>query len=153
MSSTKDQDEFRKYLENTGVFELLSKSMLQLYKEPADPKRALTNCRLAIGESEDDKREIQLLSLENNRLKAMVKEMEAQEADILVRLDRHKANPATVAAPTVTEPGDAAPAAMETQEEVAEEESMETEAPVADDTAAETGTVGTAAFLQRSKLP
>ena len=166
MSSTKDQsDEFRKYLENTGMFEVLTKSVGQLYKEQADPKSALTNFRQAIGGSEDDKRDIQLLTLENTRLKAVVKEMEARKAELLARLDRHKANPvaaagepmeikATVATPTVTEPSDAAAAATETQEaeEVAAEDSMETEptAPAADDTAAETET---AAFLQRSKLP
>ena len=161
MSSTKDQsDEFRKYLENTGVFEVLTKSVGQLYKEQADPKSALTNFRQAIGGSEDDKRDIQLLTLENTRLKAVVKEMEARKAELLARLDRHKANPVaaagepTVATPTLTELSDAAAAATETQEaeEVAAEESMETEptAPAADDTAAETET---AAFLQRSKLP
>ena len=52
------KDEFRKYLEKTGVLELLTKSLVQLYEETEKPTDALGYLKDSVGGSQDDKKVI-----------------------------------------------------------------------------------------------
>ena len=81
------KDEFRKYLENAGVLELLTKSLVQLYEvswstsaadsylisqEPDRPGNAVSYLKNTVGGTSDDKKTIEELRNENSELKAKV---------------------------------------------------------------------------------
>ena len=82
MTQDAKKDEFRKYLEKTGVLELLTKSLVQLYEETEKPTDALGYLKDSVGGSQDDKKVIAQLREKNDQLKAKVKETEASQSSL-----------------------------------------------------------------------
>jgi len=117
MSSTKmsqdaKKDEFRKYLDNAGVLELLTKSLVQLYEEPEKPTDAVNYLKKTVGGSADDKTEIEKLRDENAQLKAKVANLEASQTSLQARLTDLESLPsaAVTETPAAVDPPQATPA-------------------------------------------
>merc|ERR1719348_353423 len=76
MTQDAKKDEFKKYLEKSGVIEMLTKSLVQLYEEPEKPNDAVTYLKSQVGGGQKEKEEIEKLQQENKDLKAKLEELE-----------------------------------------------------------------------------
>merc|ERR1712215_368562 len=78
--------EFRKYLDKTGVLDLLTKSLVQLYEESEKPSDAVTYLKNTVGGVEDDKTAIEKLKNENAELKTKVADLESNQTSLQKRI-------------------------------------------------------------------
>merc|ERR1712098_626892 len=62
--------------EKSGVIEMLTKSLVQLYEEPEKPNDAVTYLKSQVGGGQKEKEEIEKLQQENKDLKAKLEELE-----------------------------------------------------------------------------
>jgi len=111
------KEEFRKYLSDAGVLELLTSNLVRLYEEPEKPTDAMEYLKNNIGGSKEDKDAIAKLKEENQTLKQKVAELEKVEEDLKTKL---KSLPSVVT-PTVPDaPLEDVPAVVteETKEEL-----------------------------------
>ncbi|ESO02892.1 hypothetical protein HELRODRAFT_81117, partial [Helobdella robusta] len=69
------QEEFRKYLEENGVVDTLTKILVCLYEEPDKPKDAIGFIKQHIGITGPDTADIKALQLEISELRNKVEEL------------------------------------------------------------------------------
>ncbi|XP_011162558.1 c-Myc-binding protein [Solenopsis invicta] len=77
MSVTAKREEFRKYLERSGVMDALTKILVSLYEEPEKPTDALDYIRKNLGGVGDNNSEIDSLKKELEESKAKIAELKA----------------------------------------------------------------------------
>jgi hypothetical protein len=80
------KEEFRKYLSDAGVLELLTSNLVRLYEEPEKPTDAMEYLKNNIGGSKEDKEAIAKLKEENQTLKQKVAELQKAEEDLKAKL-------------------------------------------------------------------
>jgi seryl-tRNA synthetase len=118
-----EKEEFRKYLEKSGVVDALTNVLVSLYEEPEKPADALDYVRKQLGSIVGI--DVDGLKRENEQLSAKVKDLSAQVADLTKKLEAAGstvASSSTTATPTPT-PAAAAPApAASPDKAVADEE-------------------------------
>lgn len=142
------REEFRKYLENEGVLEYLTKSLVSLY-EADRPKSALDYLKNNFSGKEQEvlqmkvdnlTKENDILVKENRELKQKIEELEKEKADLKL-----KASTSSAAAhdkDSVKDEGPASPAKAKDvedkagKENAAEEEPMDTTSAAVEDSAA-----------------
>jgi len=91
------KEEFRKYLSDAGVLELLTSNLVRLYEEPEKPTDAMEYLKNNIGGSKEDKEAITKLKEENQTLKQKVAELQKAEEDLKAKLKSlPPADPVTV---------------------------------------------------------
>ena len=81
-SNTSDfskKEEYRRYLEKTGVLDALTKALVGLYEEPERPSNALDYIKRYLGAPASV--DVEGLKRENEELKAKLKKMEKQLAE------------------------------------------------------------------------
>jgi len=86
MSQDAKKDEFRKYLEKTGVIDMLTKSLVQLYEEPDKPSDAVDYLKGQVGRSSEDKTAIEALTQENKELKEKLEKLTAGQAELEAKI-------------------------------------------------------------------
>ncbi|XP_014482051.1 PREDICTED: C-Myc-binding protein isoform X2 [Dinoponera quadriceps] len=72
------REEFRKYLERSGVMEGLTKVLVMLYEEPEKPADALEYVRKHVGGIMEDTSEVDLLKKELDEAKAKIAELKSK---------------------------------------------------------------------------
>merc|ERR1712146_612838 len=72
------KEEFRRYLERSGVIDALTKVLVGLYEEPEKPANAIDFIKMTLGAPSGV--DVDALKAENEQLKAKVGELEAQLA-------------------------------------------------------------------------
>lgn len=84
------REEFRKYLEKSGVLETLTKSLVSLYEEPSKPTDALgymrnnfTGTDIALIQTQMDN-----IKQENDELQKQVRNLEAEKAALLAKVEK-----------------------------------------------------------------
>merc|ERR1719429_648625 len=115
------KDEFRKYLENAGVLELLTKSLVQLYEEPDRPGNAVSYLKNTVGGTSDDKKTIEELRNENSELKAKLAELERSQLALLSKVNEMESKGETAQAETVDSKNSPAPVETNSKPEDAAE--------------------------------
>merc|ERR1712025_207394 len=80
------KDEFRKYLEKTGVIDMLTKSLVQLYEEPDKPSDAVDYLKGQVGRCSEDKTAIEALTQENKELKEKLEKLTAGQAELEAKI-------------------------------------------------------------------
>ena len=96
------KNEYKEYLQETGVLDHITNSFVRLGKEQEKPTDARRYMEEAVSGSQDNKKVITRLKQQNDRLKAKEKEMEADQANLERRLrtlqergqkEEHKGHP------------------------------------------------------------
>ncbi|XP_011147279.1 c-Myc-binding protein [Harpegnathos saltator] len=72
------REEFRKYLERSGVIEGLTKVLVMLYEEPEKPTDALEYVRKHLGGVMEDTSEVDTLKKELDDAKAKITELKSK---------------------------------------------------------------------------
>ncbi|KAL0113636.1 hypothetical protein PUN28_012642 [Cardiocondyla obscurior] len=83
MSVTAKRDEFRKYLERSGVMDALTKILASLYEETDKPTDALEYIRKNLGNVVDN-------TLEIDNLKKELEESKAKVAELKLKLAKYE---------------------------------------------------------------
>ncbi|KAL6267648.1 hypothetical protein P5V15_000722 [Pogonomyrmex californicus] len=78
MSVTAKREEFRKYLERSGVMDALTKILVSLYEETEKPTDALEYIRKNLGGTVDNTSEIESLKKELEESKAKIAELKSK---------------------------------------------------------------------------
>merc|ERR1719348_2242293 len=119
MTQDAKKDEFKKYLEKSGVIEMLTKSLVQLYEEPEKPNDAVTYLKSQVGGGQKEKEEIEKLQVENKELKAKLEALEKGRQELEEKVKRLEGGAAAAAktAEPETQP-EAAPAEAEPEKPV-----------------------------------
>ncbi|XP_011637656.1 c-Myc-binding protein isoform X3 [Pogonomyrmex barbatus] len=78
MSVTAKREEFRKYLERSGVMDALTKILVSLYEETERPTDALEYIRKNLGGIVDNTSEIESLKKELDESKAKIAELKSK---------------------------------------------------------------------------
>eukprot|EP00727_Mastigamoeba_balamuthi_P014691 m51a1_g9848 putative mycbp_dicdi ame: full=c-myc-binding protein homolog (106) ;mRNA; r:1968783-1969307 len=91
-----EKEEFRRYLEKSGVIDTLTNVLVSLYEEPEKPQDALDYLRRQLGAIVGV--DIEGLKRENDSLKARVQELTAQVADLTKKVEAAKTAPEDAAA-------------------------------------------------------
>lgn len=75
-SPEKKKEEFRQYLERSGVIDVLTKVLVRLYEEPEKPANAIDFVKMTLGAPTGV--DVDALKAENEQLRAKVAELQAQ---------------------------------------------------------------------------
>ncbi|XP_036141587.1 c-Myc-binding protein homolog isoform X2 [Monomorium pharaonis] len=84
------QEEFRKYLERSGVMDALTRILVKLYEESEKPTDALDYIRKTLGDIVEDSNTVEIDSL-----KKELKESKAQIAELKAKLSKYEQKEAT----------------------------------------------------------
>lgn len=84
MTPDAKKEEYRKYLEKSGVVDSLTKVLVGLYEEPDRPPNAVEYMRKYMGASAGV--DVDAMRAENERLKAQVAELTAQLDDAKAKM-------------------------------------------------------------------
>lgn len=76
------KEEFRKFLEKTGVIDQLTKVLVGLYEEPEKPQNAVEFIKRSLGAPQDN--DTDQLKADNEELKRMVADLQ-KKVDMLTR--------------------------------------------------------------------
>ena len=76
------KEEFRKFLEKTGVIDQLTKVLVGLYEEPEKPQNAVEFIKRSLGAPQDN--DTDQLKADNEELKRMVADLQ-KKVDVLTR--------------------------------------------------------------------
>lgn len=98
------REEYRKYLEKTGVIDALTKVLVMLYEEPEKPENALEFLQKHLGIAGPEGPVVEDMKLEIEQLKQQVEQLQQENADLKEKLQ---------AATGETEAGEMTPAAHE----------------------------------------
>lgn len=84
------REEFRKYLEQSGVVDALTKILVNLYEEPEKPTQALDFLRQHLGAASPETADVEALRLEANELKLKVSQLTDENAELKTRLEKYE---------------------------------------------------------------
>lgn len=84
------REEFRKYLEQSGVVDALTKILVNLYEEPEKPTQALEFLKQHLGAAGPETADVEALRLEVGDLGAKVAQLEIENADLKSRLEKYE---------------------------------------------------------------
>jgi len=84
------KEEFRKYLERSGVIDQLTRVLVGLYEESEKPKNAVDFIKKYFGSPQDT--DVEQLKAENEELKLRVGELERKIEDLTQELEKERAN-------------------------------------------------------------
>jgi len=80
------REEFRKYLEKSGVLDSLTKVLVSLYEEPEKPSNAVDFLKHHISGSPPEAADMESMKLEMEELKEKNQRLEAEMADLKAKL-------------------------------------------------------------------
>ncbi|XP_071956449.1 c-Myc-binding protein-like [Antedon mediterranea] len=80
------REEFRKYLEKSGVLDTLTKVLVGLYEEPEKPSNALDFLKLHIGNTGPQTADVEALRLEVTELRQKVEQLTEENAELRAKL-------------------------------------------------------------------
>jgi hypothetical protein len=75
------KEEYKRYLERTGVTDALTKVMVSLYEEPEKPQNAIEYIKKYLGTQNGDT-EYDRIKKENEELHSTIKDLETQIGDL-----------------------------------------------------------------------
>jgi len=75
------KEEYKRYLERTGVTDALTKVMVSLYEEPEKPQNAIEYIKKYLGTQNGDT-EYDRMKKENEELHSTIKDLETQIGDL-----------------------------------------------------------------------
>ena len=81
-SSDAKKEEFRKYLEKSGVIDALTKVLVGLYEEPERPPSAVDYVRKYLGSSSTSNVDVDALRNENEELRNRIRELSRTVEDL-----------------------------------------------------------------------
>ncbi|KAG8223633.1 hypothetical protein J437_LFUL016589 [Ladona fulva] len=86
------REEFRRYLEKSGVMDAFTKVLVGLYEEPEKPNDALEirYVKKHLGDSRPDDVELETMKTELEECKARIKEMEQENEELKKRLSAYE---------------------------------------------------------------
>lgn len=84
------REEFRKYLEQSGVVDALTKILVNLYEEPEKPTQALDFLKQHLGAAGPETADVEALRLEVSDLRAKVVQLQDENADLKTRLEKYE---------------------------------------------------------------
>ncbi|KAI0210302.1 c-Myc-binding protein [Lamellibrachia satsuma] len=94
MSSYKAADskreEFRKYLEKSGVLDTLTKVLVGLYEEPEKPNNALDFLKQHIGATGPDTADVEALKLEVTELRQKLEQLTEENQDLKQKVAQYE---------------------------------------------------------------
>ncbi|KAK2157886.1 hypothetical protein LSH36_183g02032 [Paralvinella palmiformis] len=82
------REEFRKYLEKSGVLDALTKVLVGLYEEPEKPNNALDFLKQHIGAGGPETADVEALKLEVTELKQKVEQLTEENAELKQKLSQ-----------------------------------------------------------------
>jgi len=82
------REEFRKYLEKSGVVDSLTKVLVSLYEEPEKPSSAVDFLKQHIGGAPPESADVETLKLEVSQLKEKNKELEDEVVALKEKLQQ-----------------------------------------------------------------
>ncbi|XP_033125683.1 c-Myc-binding protein-like [Anneissia japonica] len=80
------REEFRKYLEKSGVLDTLTRVLVGLYEEPEKPTNALDFLKQHIGKTGPDTADVEVLRLEVTELRQKVEQLTEENAELRAKL-------------------------------------------------------------------
>ena len=83
------KEEFRKYLERSGVIDQLTRVLVGLYEEPEKPQNAVDFIKKCLGAPSDN--DVEALRTENEELKSKLLEMEKKVESLTNELEAERA--------------------------------------------------------------
>lgn len=84
------REEFRKYLEQSGVVDALTKILVNLYEEPEKPTQALDFLRQHLGAAGPETADVESLRLEVSDLRAKVSQLTDENTELKNRLEKYE---------------------------------------------------------------
>ncbi|XP_039258996.1 c-Myc-binding protein-like [Styela clava] len=84
------REEFRKYLEQSGVVDALTKVLVNLYEEPEKPSQALEFLRQHLGAAGPETADVESLRLEVSELRGKVSQLTDENAELKSRLEKYE---------------------------------------------------------------
>jgi len=82
------REEFRKYLEKSGVLDSLTKVLVALYEEPEKPSSAVDFLKHHIGSGPPDSADVETLRLELAQVNERNKELEDEVAALKLKVEQ-----------------------------------------------------------------
>lgn len=82
------REEFRKYLEKSGVLDALTKVLVGLYEEPEKPNNALDFLKQHIGAGGPETADVEALKLEVTELKQKVEQLTEENAELKQKISQ-----------------------------------------------------------------
>lgn len=84
------REEFRKYLEKSGVLDALTKVLVGLYEEPEKPNDALDFLRHHIGASGPENADVEALKLEVTELRQKNEQLTDENSELKQKLAQYE---------------------------------------------------------------
>lgn len=84
------REEYRKYLEKSGVLDALTKVLVGLYEEPEKPNNALDFLKQHLGASGPDTADVEALKLEVTELRQKVEQLQDQNNELKSKLQQYE---------------------------------------------------------------
>lgn len=84
------REEFRKYLEKSGVLDALTKVLVGLYEEPEKPNDALDFLRHHIGASGPENADVEALKLEVTELRQKNEQLSEENGELKQKLAQYE---------------------------------------------------------------
>lgn len=81
-SADAKKEEFRKYLEKSGVIDAMTKALVGLYEEPERPQSAVEYVRKYLGSSSTANVDVDALRNENEELRNRIRELSRTVDDL-----------------------------------------------------------------------
>ncbi|XP_014663390.1 PREDICTED: C-Myc-binding protein-like [Priapulus caudatus] len=87
------REEFRKYLENAGLVDALTKVLVSLYEEPEKPENPLDFFKKGIGATGPDAADMESLKLEIEQLREQVAMLQVENSDLKSKVEKGEVGP------------------------------------------------------------
>jgi len=84
------REEFRKYLEKSGVVDALTKVLVNLYEEPEKPNNALEFLLKNMNQEGPDTSDVEAMKAELLELRAQSTSLSQENEELRARLDRYE---------------------------------------------------------------
>lgn len=84
------REEYRKYLEKSGVLDALTKVLVGLYEEPEKPNNALDFLKQHLGASGPDTADVEALKLEVTELRQKVEQLQEQNNELKAKVQQYE---------------------------------------------------------------
>ncbi|XP_046398007.1 c-Myc-binding protein-like [Ischnura elegans] len=88
------REEFRRYLEQSGVMDAFTKVLVGLYEEPQRPKDALEYVKKHLGDDSPELVEFESMKAELEEYKARLKSLESENEELKKRLGENESDQA-----------------------------------------------------------
>ncbi|XP_059147146.1 c-Myc-binding protein-like [Physella acuta] len=82
------REEFRKYLEKTGVLDCITKVLVVLYEEPEKPNNAMDFLRQNLNATGPETADVEALKLEVTELRQKCEQLQEENNDLKARLQQ-----------------------------------------------------------------